>query len=187
MTNVSTFDRTAPRRDGASAPPWPAGRPARGGGLADEVSETDVEIFYLLHRDMFRRPETRRLRHILVTIDAGREGDRATARRKIDNVRARLLKSPQRFAELAEKSSRCATAAKGGDLGGVRRGELHPALENVAFELTPGEISRVVESPLGFHIFQCQSIEPPGEQPFAAVRAQIRAFLADSRREGLAA
>jgi nitrogen fixation protein NifM len=148
-----------------------------------EVSETDVEIFYLLHRDEFQRPETRSLRHILIAIEESRAGsDRAPARRKIDNVRARLLKSPQRFTELAMRYSDCATGATGGSLGEVSRGQLPPSLEKVAFSLSAGELSRVVESPLGFHLIHCLSIKPPGEQPLSSVREKIRAFLVDSRR-----
>lgn len=150
---------------------------------AADVSEIDVEIYYHLHRDEFQSPETRSLRHILVAIDASREGnDRAPARRKIDNVRARLLKSPQCFAELAMRYSDCATAASGGSLGEVLRGELPPALEKVAFSLGAGELSRVVESPFGFHLVHCLSIKPPSEQPLSSAREKIRAFLVKSRR-----
>ena len=92
-----------------------------------DVSETDIEIFYLMHREKFRRSENRTLRHILVTINESLKGnDRASARRKIDNVRARLLKSPHRFAELAERYSECTTALNGGLLGTVEKGQLFP-------------------------------------------------------------
>lgn len=148
-----------------------------------DVSETDIEIFYLMHREKFFRPEIRCLRHILVTINESLKGnDRASARRKIDNVRARLLKSPQRFAELAMKYSECTTAMDGGLLGEVRRGELYAELERAAFSLNAGELSRVVESPMGFHVIHCVSVELASEQPLASVRERIRSFLVESRR-----
>jgi hypothetical protein len=63
------------------------------------VSETDVEIFYLMHRERFLRPETRALRHILVTINDSLPGnERPSARSRIDDIHARLAKSPERFA-----------------------------------------------------------------------------------------
>lgn len=148
-----------------------------------DVSETDIEIFYLMHRDRFRQPEVRSLRHIMVTINESLKGnDRASARRKIDNVRARLLKSPQRFAELALKYSECTTAMNGGSLGDVQRDQLYPELEKVAFSLSAGELSRVVESPMGFHVVHCVSIESASEQPLSSVRDKIRSFLVESRR-----
>ena len=148
-----------------------------------DVSETDIEIFYLMHRDKFCRPETRTLRHVLVTINESLKGnDRASARRKIDNVRARLLKSPERFAELAMRYSECTTAMNGGLLGVVEKGQLFPELEKAAFALNVDELSRVVESPVGFHVIHCVAVESASEQPLAAVREKIRTHLIESRR-----
>lgn len=148
-----------------------------------DVSETDIEIFYLMHRDKFCRQENRTLRHILVTINESLKGnDRASARRKIDNVRARLLKSPHRFAELAMRYSECTTAMNGGLLGAVEKGQLFPELEKAAFALSVEELSRVVESPVGFHVIHCVAVESATEQPLSAVREKIRTHLVESRR-----
>lgn len=148
-----------------------------------DVSETDIEIFYLMHRDKFLRSENRTLRHILVTINESLKGnDRASARRKIDNVRARLLKSPHRFAELAMKYSECTTAMNGGLLGTVEKGQLFAELERTAFSLEAGELSRVVESPVGFHVIHCVAIESASEESLSSVREKIRAHLVESRR-----
>ncbi len=148
-----------------------------------DVSETDIEIFYLMHRDKFCRPENRTLRHVLVTINESLKGnDRASARRKIDNVRARLLKSPERFAELAMRYSECTTAMNGGLLGVVEKGQLFPELEKAAFALNVDELSRVVESPVGFHVIHCVAVESASEQPLAVVREKIRTHLIESRR-----
>ena len=148
-----------------------------------DVSETDIEIFYLMHRDKFCRPENRTLRHVLVTINESLKGnDRASARRKIDNVRARLLKSPQRFAELAMRYSECTTAMNGGLLGVVEKGQLFPELEKAAFALNVDELSRVIESPVGFHVIHCVAVESESEQPLSAVREKIRTHLIESRR-----
>ena len=151
--------------------------------LAAAGGDTDVEIFYLMQRERFRRPENRTLRHILVTINDSLPGsERAAARTKIDAIRARLLKSPGRFAEQALKHSECPTAMNGGLLGTLKRGQLYPELEPAAFALAPGELSQVVESPLGFHIIHCVAVEAACEVPLATVREKIRAHLADSRR-----
>lgn len=151
-----------------------------------EVSDTDVELYYLLHRDRFRRPENRTLRHILITINEDLPGsDRATALARIEEICTRLKKSPTRFGEQALKHSECPTAMNGGQLGTMRRGQLYPELEEIAFVLAPGVVSDVVESPLGFHVLQCVSVEASCELPFAAVREKIRERITESRRQSV--
>ena len=148
-----------------------------------EVSETELEIFYLVHRERFHRPEYRRLHHILVTINDALPGsERSTARHTIDAIHARLVKSPERFAELALQHSECPTAMNGGLLGNVKRDQLYAELEAVAFALAPGELSAVVESPLGFHILHCVAVEGAGDLPLASVRAKIRKHITETRR-----
>ena len=150
---------------------------------AAAVTETDIEIFYLMHRERFSRPERRTLRHILVTINDSLPGsERDAVRAKIEGIRERLLKSPDRFAEQALKHSECPTAMNGGLLGTVTRGQLFPELEPAAFALAAGAMSAVVESPMGFHLMLCDAVEEAGELPLASVREKVRTHLEDSRR-----
>jgi peptidyl-prolyl cis-trans isomerase C len=156
----------------------------RVGSQIAEVSDNDVEIYYLMHRERFRRPENRTLRHILVTINEDLPGsDRVTALDKIEAIRDRLQKAPKRFGEQALKHSECPTAMNGGLLGIVKRGQLFPELEDAAFDLSPGEVSEVLESPLGFHVLQCVAIEADSELQLGSVRAKIRERITDSRRK----
>jgi peptidyl-prolyl cis-trans isomerase C len=148
-----------------------------------KVSDTDVEIFYLTNSDRFRRPETRRLSQILVTVnDALADNERSAALTKIETIRARLLKSPERFAEQALKHSECPTAINGGSLGEVPRGMLYAELEPVAFALEESEIAEVAESPLGFHLLRCDAISAEHILPLRDVRERIRTHLEDARR-----
>jgi len=147
------------------------------------VNATDVEIFYLVHSARFQAPERRRLRHILITInDDLPDNLRDKARARIEDVRARCLKSPERFAEQALKHSECPTALNGGLLGDVSPGQLFPELEPFAFALEEGQLSAVAESPLGFHLLRCDEILPAGTLPLDAVQEKIRQHLQDSRR-----
>lgn len=151
--------------------------------LSVEVSDTDVELFYFMHRDRFRRPENRSLRHILITINDSLPGnDRVSARSRIDAIRERLQKSPKRFAEQAMKHSECPTALSGGLLGKLKNGQLYPELDAVAATLAAGAISEVVESPMGFHILYCESVEAASDVELAKVKEKIRSHLLESRR-----
>jgi peptidyl-prolyl cis-trans isomerase C len=153
---------------------------------APAISDTDVEIFYLLHRERFHRPELRTLRHILVTLDDSLNGsDRASVASTMESLRQRLLKAPERFAEQALKHSECPTAMNGGLLGRLQRGQLYAELERVAFALAVGELSTAVESPLGFHLIYCEAIEAASQRPLEEVGDKIRSHLRDSRHSTL--
>jgi len=148
------------------------------------VGDTEIEIFYLQHADRFTKPETRTLRHILVTINETLPGSRrAEAAKKIAAIRERLVKDKDRFAEQAMKHSECPTAMQGGQLGTLPRGKLYPALDTLAFTLTVGQLSEIVESPLGFHVLLCDAIDPARAVPLAEARADILRHLTERRRQ----
>jgi nitrogen fixation protein NifM len=153
------------------------------GAAAPAVSDTEVEIFYLQHRERFSRPEMRALRHILITINEDLPGNkREAALTRIEAIRERLAKDPDRFGEQALKHSECPTAMNGGLLGKLPRGKLYAQVEATAFALTPGELSAVVESPLGFHVVLCDGIDAERLIPLADVRERVREHLTASRR-----
>lgn len=58
------------------------------------------------------------------------------------------------FGELARKYSIGPNAKKGGDLGYFYRGDFQPEFEEAIFKLKPGEISGIVKTSLGYHIFK---------------------------------
>jgi peptidyl-prolyl cis-trans isomerase SurA len=79
---------------------------------------------------------------------------KAEAKRKLSDLRDRILKGED-FGELAKKYSDEPSAQQsGGDLGWVGRGAMVPSFEAMAFKLKKGEISQPFESPFGFHIMQ---------------------------------
>jgi peptidyl-prolyl cis-trans isomerase C len=145
----------------------------------EPASSVDAEIYYRLHPTAFDRPETRRLSHILVTFDSTREKAKVSA--QLTMLRSTLDNS-KKFAAAAARHSQCPTAMDGGQLGVVKRQQLYAELEPVAFALKEGEISMVLESPIGLHLVRCDEILPCGMLPFAEVSERIITFLTDKRR-----
>ena len=95
-----------------------------------------------------------RSRHILIRASGEEEEAKTEARAKAEGLVAQLRGGAE-FATLArENSEDTATAPRGGDLGYRPRGRSPAAYDDVAFELESGQISDVVESPLGFHVIQ---------------------------------
>ncbi len=153
------------------------------GSRASQVSEIDVELYYQYHPDQFRREETRRARHILVTLNPDlAENTPEAARGRIDAIAARLAKDPKRFEEQALKHSECPTALQGGLLGDMPRGKLYPELDAALFALDAGRISGVLESPLGYHLLLCEAIQAARVLKLEQARGPIRAMLEQNRR-----
>ncbi|MCM8597497.1 MAG: nitrogen fixation protein NifM [Candidatus Accumulibacter sp.] len=148
------------------------------------VSETDTEIFWHRHKDRFRGADTRVLQHILVTINERLSGSEpSVAHLRIEAIRGRLVKEPQRFAEQALKHPACPTAIIGGLLGTVPRGQLYRELDAVAFALAEATLSEAVESRFGFHLIYCEAIDPERILSFAEARGSIRQYLEVQQRD----
>ena len=152
----------------------------------EPVTETDARLYYYMNPDRFVKPEIRVARHILITINPDfPENTRDAAERRIYEIRQRLTKKPDRFAEQAMKHSECPTSLQGGLMGNVMRGKIYPELEAVLFELNPGDISDVVESPLGFHVLMCDSVQPAAPLDLDEILPRLRDKLEQQQRDRL--
>ena len=149
-----------------------------------DVDAATAREFYEQHPAQFTSEGGVRARHVLIGVspDATDE-EKAAARARTDG----LLDEARRggdFAELARTHSDDAgSAASGGDLGVVVRGQTVPDFETALFALQPGEFSDVVESPFGFHVIQMVAVEPARTVPFAEASVQIRDFLMEEERQ----
>jgi peptidyl-prolyl cis-trans isomerase SurA len=94
-----------------------------------------------------------RARHILVrTSEVVSENE---ARRRLTDLRERIVNGGADFAELAKVHSDDATsAARGGDLDWIYPGDTVPDFERALQELKPGELSQPVRTPFGYHLIQ---------------------------------
>jgi len=99
------------------------------------------------------------------------------------DVLRRLQRVPRSFESLARTRSRAPEAASGGLMGSFARGQLPAELEEQAFALSPGAISGVIESPLGYHILRVESREPERRPGLDECRERIRAKLQQQRAD----
>ena len=123
---------------------------------------------------VYQKPERVSARHILfMAMDKSEEESAAIeeqARKVLEEVRA-----GGDFVKLAAQHSEDpASAADGGDLGWVTRGQMDLEFEKGAFALKVGEISDLVKSSFGFHIIKADDREEGGTRPFEDVKEQAR-------------
>jgi len=107
---------------------------------------TDAEGFYNNGRVLAAS-------HILLLTQGLPDSAKATARKKMDAIRAQVTTA--NFGDLASKNSQDpGSKGKGGSLGTFARGAMVPPFEQGLLALKPGEISPVVETQYGYHIIR---------------------------------
>lgn len=114
-------------------------------------------------------------RHILLRVsDLTPE---AEVRRRLLDLRERVVRGGQDFGQLARLHSVDSTATRGGDLGWVYPGDTVPEFERAMALLKPGDVSEPVQSPFGWHLIQVlerRTDESPIERNRLAARQALR-------------
>ncbi|MDE2599726.1 MAG: peptidylprolyl isomerase [Rhodocyclaceae bacterium] len=122
-------------------------------------------------------------RHILIKVTELVSD--AEARRKIDDIKARLDNGAD-FAELARKYSNDLSSSKGGDLGWLAQGATVPDFEKTMNALPLNKVSDPVKSSFGWHLIEVlerRVAEGGQEQLRAAARQALRERKADEAYE----
>jgi len=138
--------------------------------LADRIRfpESALVLYFEENRRRYRTPERVRIRQIVVE-------DEAKARQ----LRAQLGEGAD-FATLAAEHSLAPEAGEGGLLPAFARGEM-PEVFDEAFKLKPGGLSRVLESPYGFHLLRSETRIPAHDPELTEVRDAVRMELQQKR------
>jgi peptidyl-prolyl cis-trans isomerase D len=138
-----------------------------------KVSDADLQHVYDQNKDQFRVPERVHVRHVLLKTSGKPKEEAPKLQARAQEV-LKELKGGADFAAVATKYSEDpGSAAKGGDLGWIVRGQTVPAFETAAFSLKPNDLSGVIATEYGFHIIQVLAKEDAHLRPFEEVKEQI--------------
>jgi peptidyl-prolyl cis-trans isomerase D len=134
--------------------------------LIDEVdvSEAEIEAEYQARIETYRTPERRTVEQLLAPDGAAIE------------KAAQQVAEGASFDEVAETLS--AEGVSADDLGQVTTADLPPGPGEAIFALAEGEVSRLVESPFGWHLFKVTEILPEEVVPLAEAHDEIARELA---------
>lgn len=151
-----------------------------------DLSEAKLKEAYELQKHVYAPEEQRRVSHILVEAanDASSETVNA-AKAKAEDLLSKV-KAGGSFAELAKANSDDPGSADfGGSLGLIKRGEMVPEFDKVAFTLAQGEVSTVIRTDFGFHIIKVDEIKGGDVPSFAAVRERLAQDVKNQEAEKL--
>ncbi len=147
-----------------------------GRNIKSKVSVTDEEIgdYYSEHRKDYEGEEAVRIKQILIILpkDCSKE-NKQQLKAKAKTIH-KQLEEGKSFELLASEYSQGPAAKIGGDLGFVEKGMILPEVDEEAFALANGQISDVIESPIGFHIIKVTDRKGAGIKSFQSVREEIK-------------
>jgi foldase protein PrsA len=135
------------------------------------VNDADVHEYYLQHPQLYARPQSREVRHILVK-----------SKLLADKIYSQL-KGGASFATLAKKYSQDPGSKDTGGKLTVSRGQTVPPFDAKVFTLKTNEISRPVKTQYGWHVIQAiAAIKPATTTPEAQVKDSIKEQLLQTKK-----
>jgi parvulin-like peptidyl-prolyl isomerase len=136
-----------------------------------KVSDADIKQYYDSHKTQYVQPESRDVRHILVT------------KKALADSLYQQLKSGGNFAKLAKQYSKDPGSASNGGKLTVSKGQTVPEFDKTAFSLKTGQLSQPVHTQYGYHIIQALSaVKAPKTTSLAQVRASIQQQLGQQHK-----
>ncbi len=147
------------------------------------VSETELLEYYEETKGRYARDESRRVAHILIEVND--EVTAETALERITEIRQRIVDGESFEAVASEVSDDGGSASEGGDLGFNARGTFVDAFEEVAFELSPNQMSEPVLTEFGYHIIKLLDLEEAHTPEFAEIRAQVEEGYREAEAESV--
>ena len=151
--------------------------------VTKDVKATPVEVlgYYSANQSQFGTPESREVRHILIS-EKNKDGsvDYAASKAKADDVYAQLRAGAD-FAALVKKYSADTASVPDGGKYVVERGKTVPEFEKTSFALKTHELSKPVKTQYGYHLIEALADTKPAT-PFEKVRPEVKAALLQQKR-----
>lgn len=150
-----------------------------------KVSEAEMQTFFKKQPNIFIRQDQIRVRQIFIAADKGDSAAREKALMRIQSIQKRLERGAN-FTVLALEYSEDTSREKGGDLGYLERNQLIPSFADAAFALRPGEISDIVETPMGYHLIRLVDRIPSARMVYHNARSQIERTVRHNKENSAA-
>jgi peptidyl-prolyl cis-trans isomerase SurA len=142
----------------------------------------EIQAYYDANKPEFVTPEQLKLRMIVLNADPLDANSGDSTRKMAEEIRDKV-KGGADFATMAKTYSMDGTAESGGDWGMIDRKTLNQQLTDVAFALSPGQASQVVQIGDSFYILYCESKKESGVIPLPEVRDGIEKKLEQVQRQ----
>lgn len=150
--------------------------------VKDSVSVSDAEIdaYLEVHPELSKSGAKVKLRQILVSTSSH---DDEEAHKLILDIRAKVV-AGENFVEMARAHSEGTAADEGGLLGVLAEEDLSREIFDAVFSLKDGEVSEIIRTPAGYHIFMVESrFVEDRDDGNEKVREEIRKSLLNQKMQ----
>jgi parvulin-like peptidyl-prolyl isomerase len=131
------------------------------------VDEQEIQEYYSVNKREFLLPERVEVSQILL----------ASEEKAVEILESLKDNDPEHFKRMAKLHSIGVEASRGGEMGVFAIGQLPDEMEKTIFTLEEGEVSQVLESSYGYHIFRLDSRYEPElvspDQAYASIQMKI--------------
>ncbi len=142
-----------------------------------------VEEYYRKHKELFSSKAQVKLRMIMIPGHA-EAGGGAAQTSMAEEIRAKLITGAD-FDKMAQMYSEDSTRDLGGDWGWIDNKTLSAPLSEVAFNLKPGEISKVMDVGGNHYILKVEARQGGEAKPLKDVRSDIEGRLRQEQAQQL--
>ncbi|MFA6600116.1 MAG: SurA N-terminal domain-containing protein [Candidatus Omnitrophota bacterium] len=143
------------------------------------VSPAEMEEYYQAHQGEFVDQEMIKVRSITI-----KKSDEAQEKGILDEVAMNQIRDLHKqalagkdFGELAKAFSQDTKAKDGGLSDWIKHGEMIPEIDQIIFQTGAGNITEVIETPMGYHLFKIEEVRQAATHSYEEVRDFIQNLL----------
>lgn len=145
-----------------------------------KLDKAALQKYYDEHKSEFMREEKVYLREILISTAGKDAAGIAASEKKAKDLSARAKKG-ERFPEMARDNSDAITAKNYGELGGFKKGELSPSVENQIWDKPRGYVTDPIKVDAGFLIIKVDEHQKAGQAELSEVENEITEKLMEPK------
>lgn len=141
------------------------------------ITEDKLREYYKNNQRSYRGQQKYKVQHMVFYIPSTCSEEEKQAIFKMAKEVQQQARDGADFESLARRFSTYSTASEGGNLGYLDKNELAPYMKDIIITLKAGEISPVVETPIGYQIFKVVNIKESKGKTFEEVKEEIYQIL----------
>jgi len=140
------------------------------------ITPAQITQYYQAHINDYKMPPGVNISQVLIKFKPNEDSARTE---KTAMQVMQLLNMGADFASVAKKYSESPNASEGGEMGFVERGVMAKEIDDVIFNMKPGEISKPIKTSIGFTVIKVNFLSTEQFRPIEEVKDSVEETLLD--------